>query len=322
MTFTLELFTSVWTAEDVAHGANDPDLTTRRDETFTDRAGILAHLLQAGLTEPSSWPVTGNENHIWFSERSRFIAPGEEHLTRYDVTAHRGPDISDLEWSAIVWDVVAAAGRIHDHLFVYATGREDLPIGVGLRFNGEVRAVLALFAEPLTASLAIGALTLTHALPVYLLPSGEALDIDARAVERLSSRDEAEIIEAVDAVIGELTDDIAREVIPATVGDFTYLHEHVDANEYGGFTDPDQRGDWSTGNVVRVQHHIQIWLQQGRPTITSPFTPARAGATSSHPRGHDQSVVPHSCTNRVTDPPTDPLTDRPTDLAPAEPTHG
>tara|TARA_R100000306_G_scaffold28831_1_gene31865 strand:+ start:363 stop:650 length:288 start_codon:yes stop_codon:yes gene_type:complete len=37
----------------------------------------------------------------------------------------------------------------------------------------------------------------------------------------------------------EILDDMSSGIVPTTVSSFSELHDHVDANEYGGLCDPD-----------------------------------------------------------------------------------
>jgi|GEM_PF-6824732 len=73
----------------------------------------------------------------------------------------------------------------------------------------------------------------------------------------------------------EILADIASGRVPASVGSFSELHDHVDANEYGGAceTDEDGIGWWDMDragheDVVRfwnaVQDRVDWWLRAGR----------------------------------------------------------
>lgn len=70
----------------------------------------------------------------------------------------------------------------------------------------------------------------------------------------------------------EVLADIAEGTVPATVRNFSELHDHVDANEYGGLCE-DERFDRireleeATGRnlVDEVQNAVDEWLRDGRP---------------------------------------------------------
>lgn len=55
----------------------------------------------------------------------------------------------------------------------------------------------------------------------------------------------------------EILQDIANGQVAAPVRNFSHLHEFVDANEYGGLTDPVL--------VAIVQEALNEWLVSGRP---------------------------------------------------------
>jgi hypothetical protein len=64
------------------------------------------------------------------------------------------------------------------------------------------------------------------------------------------------IKDAVERGKSEILADIANGQVPADVRYFGHLHEFVDANEYGGLTDPVQ--------VAAVQEALNQWLLGGR----------------------------------------------------------
>ncbi len=80
---------------------------------------------------------------------------------------------------------------------------------------------------------------------------------------------DAEIDECVEEVKAEILDDIGCatgskfEAMPESIRSFSELHDYVDANEYGGLTDPDRRADWTLGDVIAVQEKVDAWLQAG-----------------------------------------------------------
>ncbi len=104
---TLVVHTAVWTPEDIAHGANDPNKTTSETLVFSDVEEVIAYLRDNELTEASSWPVAGNETRVWFSETSRMLSPEEFEQDRYERTAHRGVNIDDDMWTTVVTAVAA-----------------------------------------------------------------------------------------------------------------------------------------------------------------------------------------------------------------------
>lgn len=66
----------------------------------------------------------------------------------------------------------------------------------------------------------------------------------------------------------EIEQDIAAGVVPAEVRSFAELHDHVDANQYGGAAAwPSE--EWSTDRFCafwnRVQNAVDVWLKAGRP---------------------------------------------------------
>ncbi len=69
----------------------------------------------------------------------------------------------------------------------------------------------------------------------------------------------------------EILEDIASGRVPASVVSFSELHDHIDANEYGGACE----GSWFNGTDAqrdagftfwdRVQNAVDAWLKAGRP---------------------------------------------------------
>jgi hypothetical protein len=76
---------------------------------------------------------------------------------------------------------------------------------------------------------------------------------------------------AVERAKREILADIEAGKVPATVAGFAELHDHVDANEYGGACE----GGWWDGTEAerleamefwdRVQDRVDQWLKAGRP---------------------------------------------------------
>lgn len=82
----------------------------------------------------------------------------------------------------------------------------------------------------------------------------------------------ARIATAVALAKTEVLADIEAGRVPADVPTFAALHDHVDANEYGGLTDwpadgGEDDGMWSGDTVAdmnRVQSAVDGWLRAGR----------------------------------------------------------
>lgn len=64
----------------------------------------------------------------------------------------------------------------------------------------------------------------------------------------------------------EILEDIRAGRHPQTVASFSELHDHVDANEYGGATEGEFDGsDEACAFWNRVQNDVDAWLKAGRP---------------------------------------------------------
>ena len=69
----------------------------------------------------------------------------------------------------------------------------------------------------------------------------------------------------------EILADIASSKVPVTVSSFAELHDHVDANCYGGACDDDPQCpvDFNDPETVRFWDYLQgcidAWLKEGRP---------------------------------------------------------
>lgn len=65
----------------------------------------------------------------------------------------------------------------------------------------------------------------------------------------------------------EIALDIRRGRVPATVRDFGELHDHVDANEYGGMELLFNLAgsDLATDILNAAQDRVDEWLRAGRP---------------------------------------------------------
>jgi hypothetical protein len=76
----------------------------------------------------------------------------------------------------------------------------------------------------------------------------------------------------VERAKGEIRADIAAGRVPAAVATFAELHDHVDANGYGGAFEDDNPAPFAEGMVEeacdfwnRVQAELDAWLRNGRP---------------------------------------------------------
>jgi len=81
---------------------------------------------------------------------------------------------------------------------------------------------------------------------------------------------EADIAAAIARTKREVLADVADGTVPATVADFSELHDYSDANEYGGFCDVEGYAaevDWSwsgdTDAVNVVQYAVDAWIKAG-----------------------------------------------------------
>lgn len=86
----------------------------------------------------------------------------------------------------------------------------------------------------------------------------------------------SEVTEAIERGKREILEDIRNERVPADVATFSALHDHVDANEYGGLCEgwAMNRADYiAVGNVV--QNALDAWIRSGG--IKEKMTPAGEG---------------------------------------------
>lgn len=58
----------------------------------------------------------------------------------------------------------------------------------------------------------------------------------------------------------EIREDVLAGIIPDNTYSFEDLHNFVDANEYGGFTDDNFTADWDF--VVDVQNILDAWMKK------------------------------------------------------------
>lgn len=59
----------------------------------------------------------------------------------------------------------------------------------------------------------------------------------------------------------EILEDVASGRIPADAASFSVLHDHVDANEYGGLCD--ERAEWTNEQAAAVQDALDRWIRDG-----------------------------------------------------------
>jgi hypothetical protein len=77
---------------------------------------------------------------------------------------------------------------------------------------------------------------------------------------------DVELCLTVERAKREVRADIATGTVPATVRTFSALHDHVDANGYGGaFEVPFEDTDEHLAFWNAVQTAVNDWLQAGRP---------------------------------------------------------
>lgn len=68
----------------------------------------------------------------------------------------------------------------------------------------------------------------------------------------------------------EVLNHIGDNTVPANVASFSQLHDHVDANGYGGaFEIGFDSGDECVSFWNRVQNNLDRWIKSGRPEIDS-----------------------------------------------------
>jgi hypothetical protein len=67
-------------------------------------------------------------------------------------------------------------------------------------------------------------------------------------------------LEIIERAKAEIRSDVLSGVVPDNTYDFEKLHDYVDANEYGGFTDDNFTTDWDF--VVDVQNILDAWMKK------------------------------------------------------------
>jgi hypothetical protein len=68
----------------------------------------------------------------------------------------------------------------------------------------------------------------------------------------------------------EILEDMIEGRVPENVGTFPELHEHVDANEYGGLCEFDLPHDELADFGNALQDRLDVWMRSGhrRPSRT------------------------------------------------------
>jgi len=67
-------------------------------------------------------------------------------------------------------------------------------------------------------------------------------------------------LEIIERAKAEIRQDVMAGVIPGNTYDFEKLHEYVDANEYGGFTEGNATTDYDF--IVEIQEALDAWMAQ------------------------------------------------------------
>jgi len=65
-------------------------------------------------------------------------------------------------------------------------------------------------------------------------------------------------LEIIERAKAEIIEDILNGTLPVMPTSFDELHEYVDANEYGGFTEDNATTDYDF--IVDVQTELGVWL--------------------------------------------------------------
>jgi hypothetical protein len=73
-------------------------------------------------------------------------------------------------------------------------------------------------------------------------------------------------LKAVRRCRAEIREDVAAGIVPADVESFSALHDHVDANEYGGGTGTFDASDEACEFWNRVQGAVDRWIKAGMPS--------------------------------------------------------
>lgn len=67
-------------------------------------------------------------------------------------------------------------------------------------------------------------------------------------------------LEIIERAKAEIRQDVMAGVIPGNTYDFEKLHDYVDANEYGGFTEDNATTDYDL--IVSVQSELNAWMAE------------------------------------------------------------
>lgn len=67
-------------------------------------------------------------------------------------------------------------------------------------------------------------------------------------------------LEIIERAKAEIRHDVLAGIVPDNTYNFEKLHDYVDANEYGGFTDDNFTTDWDF--VVDVQNILDAWMKK------------------------------------------------------------
>lgn len=73
-----------------------------------------------------------------------------------------------------------------------------------------------------------------------------------------------QIAESIARSKREILEDIKKGIVPASVSEFSALHDYVDANEYGGLCE--EKYPWDIPSVEIIQNAVNDWLRAGRPS--------------------------------------------------------
>lgn len=72
-----------------------------------------------------------------------------------------------------------------------------------------------------------------------------------------------DLVTIANRIMREVTEDIGDGTQPSSVGTFSDLHDHIDANEYGGLCA--ENSTIEVDQIVLIQEQVDCWLKAGRP---------------------------------------------------------
>lgn len=109
----------------------------------------------------------------------------------------------------------------------------------------------------------------TQAMP-FVSVRGEDVMLDARTEDALAqmhaSGEPFKVLrphaELVSDMIAEILDDVRDGTVPASVTDYSELHDYTDANTYG-WREEDEGEDFDSSTVGPAQDDVHAWLQSG-----------------------------------------------------------